>query len=253
MTGVFLLMAVLASPPQSSQWPTLRQELAKHGVDASPLEDADRHITSFAVKADDSWFAIAYYWYQGNDVLPPELRIRTLDRKSGAWRGSILGSENRRGGSAVGIDRSRGWIFLDLHMTPSAGELFVLSSDFKVRRRLDGWSSLILPDGRVVYENSMVHFAPYHPGAATLYDPSTDREFKLYPSGPIKPPIDAPQDRSIAQIVSTGRNTIAISVTEQDLRWRDNVRTEPVGAERKLIVSCDLSRPKPLCTAKPAR
>ena len=239
--------------PQASEWPTLREELARHRIDASPLDDADRRITSFAVKADASWFAIAYYWYQGNDILPPELRIRTLDRETGTWRSAMIHAANRRGGSAVGIDRSKGWIFLDLHISPSAGELIVLSSDFKVRRRLDGWSSLILADGRVVYENSMVHFAPYHPGAATLYDPSTNQEFKLYPSGPIQPAVEAPQDRSIARIEQAGPQRIAIWVTEQDLRWRDNVRTEPNGPERKLTVSCDLSGPKPRCIAEPAR
>lgn len=238
------------------QWPTLREELMKHGIEGAQIagiDDAEKRITSYAVKAVDSWFAIAYYWYEGNDILPPELRIRTLDRETGSWRHTIIHAADRRGGFALRIDRSRGWIFLDLHMTPSAGELLVLSPDFKVRRRLNGWSALILPDGRMVYENNMVHFAPYHPAAATLYDPDADREFKLYPVGPIDPPVDSPQERSIGEIVKTGPDTIAISVTEQDLRWIDNTRTEPVGPARTFTVSCDLSKVVPRCTGNPAR
>lgn len=255
MSALALAVLVLAASLQM-QWPTLREELMKHGIEGAQvaqLQDADKRINSYAVKADPDWFAIAYYWDQSSDVLPSELRIRTLDRRTGVWRSKIIPAADHRGGSAVRIGRSRDWVFLDLHMTPSAGELVVLSSDLEVRRRLNGWSSLILPDGRVIYENSMVHFAPYHPGAATLYDPVNDREFTLYPAGPIDPPVEAPQDRSIADIVQTGSTTISIFVTEQDLRWADNVHTQPVGPERKLVVSCDLSGSRPECRTKPQR
>ncbi len=99
----------------------------------------------------------------------------------------------------------------------------------------------------------MVHVAPFHPAAASLYDPATDRDEKLYPFGAIEPPIDAPQDRSIAAITTTGPQAIAIAVTEQDLRWGANASIERVGSERKRTISCDLSTSPPRCSVQPRR
>ena len=255
ITLIALLSTLVLSSPQEAQWPTLREVLMKHGLEGAQvagIDDADRRITSFDVKSEPSWFGIAYYWYDG-ELLPSELRVRTLDRVTGAWRHATLDARSLNGGSAVGLARAGRWIYLDLHITPSAGALVVLTEDLVVKHKLAGWSSLVLRDGRVIYENNMVHFAPYHPAAASLFDPSTGTDQHLYPAGPIEPPISAPQDRSIARIVQTGAQRIAISVTEQDLRWRDNTRTEPVGPERKLTVSCDLSGPKPRCTTETAK
>ena len=65
---------------------------------------------------------------------------------------------------------------------------------------------------------------------------------------PLPPASDWPTLREVlaknrldVTIVKSGANSIAISVIEQDLRWRDNVTTEPVGPERRYTVTCDLS------------
>jgi hypothetical protein len=109
MALFFATLLVVANPIQGgTEWPTLRQELQKHRVDASRLEDAGRQITSYAVASTDEWFGIAYYWYAGSDLLPKELRVRTLERKTGAWRHAVLNTEELKGGSAVGIARRRG-------------------------------------------------------------------------------------------------------------------------------------------------
>lgn len=229
-------------------WPPLRQVVQNHGIDASGLDDADRQITSYAVASEKAWFAIAYYWFDGTDWLPPELRIRTLDRRTGRWRHAILSGEHRRGGSVLRIARRPGVIYLDLHINPSAGELVVLSEDLKVKKSLYGSSSLILPDGRVVYANSMVHFAPAHPGSISLYDPRTGRDVRLYPATPDIPEGHRWIDRSILKVEQVGANRILITAREQNVLIGKDNGGIPDGPQRDLLVSCDLSADKPACT-----
>jgi len=247
-----LVVALLACSPAVAvaEWPTLRQELAKHGIDASRLEDADRQITSYAVRAESDWFAIAYYWYGGSDLLPPELRIRTLERASGSWRFRILHANDRTGGSAVGIQRVRGVIYLDLHLTPSAGELIALSEDLRVRRRLSGWSSLLMPDGRMLYENSMTHFAPAHPGSVSLYDPEADRDVRVYPAQPERLVRLRWMDRSISKVVQAGPDRVRILAREQPVLIGQDNRAVPDGPAREIDVSCDISRARPVCRVR---
>ena len=102
LDAVLLAVALSVAAPQAT---TLRQELEKHRVDAAGLEDADRVITSYAVASDDNWFGIAYYWQGAGDLLPEELRIRTLDRKTGNWRYKVLDQKVLDGGAALRITR----------------------------------------------------------------------------------------------------------------------------------------------------
>jgi hypothetical protein len=244
LDAVLLAVAVSVAAPQAT---TLRQELEKHRVDPAGLDDADRVITSFAVTSDDNWFAIAYYWYQDTDRLPPELHVRALDRKTGAWRATMLDAETLKGGSALRIARRPGVIYLDLHINPSAGALIVLSEDLTVRARLYGWSSLILPDGRALYENSMVHFAPAHPGSVSLYDPHTGRDVRVYPAQPDSWDAHPRIDRSIRAIELIATNRIRIPVREQSIVLGPDNRGVSSGPARDLSVDCDISGPTPAC------
>jgi hypothetical protein len=241
-----LLFAGFAA--DQAHWPTLREVLAKHQIKADDFADADRQITSFEVRADPDWFAIAYYWHTGTGLLPDELRLRTWDRTTGKWRVAEFGEEQRQGGSPVRMARAGGRIYLDLHLTPSAGRLLVLTEDLEIKRRIAGWSSLILRDGRVVYENNMVHFAPYHPGSVSLYDPRSDRETRLFPAHPDPELPRRPAiDRSIGEIRQTGADEVTIQVTEEDRWWVDAQVMAPIGPARKFSVTCTLSA-LPICT-----
>ena len=242
MITLVALLAVLLQPAPASDWPTLREVLAKHGLEGAQvagIDDIEKVVNSYAVGSDDEWLGVAYYWHQGDSF--GDLRVRTLDKRTGRWQLATFDPDALRGGSALRMGRAGQWIYLDLHNNPSNGALVVLSDDLRVKRRLAGWSSLLLADGRVVYENNMIHFAPFHPGAVSLYDPRTDRDEKLYPFGPILPPFDSPQDRSIVKVVPSGPTRIAISVIEQDLRWGSDATAEPVGPERRYTLTCDLS------------
>jgi hypothetical protein len=228
--------------------PTLGRELQKHGIPVGDFADADRQITSFAVQSDADWFGIAYYWYTGLDRLPDELRVRTLDRAAGLWRETTIGADVRQGGSALRLTRRAGFIYLDLHVNPSAGHLLVLTEDLTLRHQLMGWSSLVLPDGRLVYEHSMTHFAPFHAASASLYDPHTGRDTRLVPLAPDPDLIKAPRNRSIRRVASVGDVAVRFTMSEEDLRWVDSLRTEPVGPLREYTITCTLD-PAPSCVA----
>jgi hypothetical protein len=250
LDAVLLALAVSVGAPQAT---TLRQELEKHRVDAAGLDDADRVITSYAVTSDDNWFAIAYYWYLDTDRLPSELRVRALDRKAGAWRATVLDAETLKGGSALRIARRQGVIYLDLHINPSAGALIVLSEDLTVRARLDGWSALILAEGRVLYQNSLVHFAPAHAGSVSLYDPHTGRDVRVYPAQPDSLDAQPWVDRSIGTIELTAPNRIRIPVREQAVALGPDNRGVASGPARDLYVVCDISGGTPACVVEPKK
>jgi hypothetical protein len=248
---VAALFVLAIQSPAQAEWPTLREELQKHRVDGAGLEDADQRIWSHAAAADDEWFAIAYYLYGGNDVLPAELRVRTLDRATGKWRYAVLSRERVAGGSAVRIARGPGVIYLDLHINPSAGALIVLSDNLTMRKRLDGWSSLILPDGRVVYQNSMVHFASAHPGSVSLYDPRSGRDVRLYPTKPAATLVGGRWiDRSISRVEQLDATRVRFDAREQDMTLGQTDGAELSGPPRDLSITCDVSRPLPACAVQ---
>ena len=247
---VLLTVLLFSGLSWQPQWPTLREVLAKHRIQADDFADADRQITSFAVQDDRGWFAIAYYWHMGTGELPDELRLRTLDRSTGRWRSAELTGEQRQGGSVLRAARSGGVIYLDLHITPSAGSLLVLTDDLEIKRRIGGWSSLILSDGRVIYENNMTHFAPFHPGSVSLYDPRSDREVRLFPPSGDPYKVKPATDRSIGTIRQTKADEITFEVREEDRWWVDGMAMKAIAPERHLVVTCALA-PNPVCKSEP--
>jgi hypothetical protein len=253
MFATALLVLVTAAPIAQPGAPTLRTVLATHRIDASRFSDADQTITSYAVANEDKWFGIAYYWHTGTDLLPPQLRLRTLDRSTGIWAYSEVGPEDRQGGSALRIARRPGVVYVDLHVSPSAGNILVLDERLEVRRQLSGWSSLILSDGRIIYENSMVHFAPAHPGSVSLYDPRLHRDVRLYPTRADEIVGLRWINRNIGTIEQVDTDRIRFTATEQDVRIGRNNEGVPVGPERRLSITCDVSTTPPACRARAIR
>ena len=240
------LLGLVASAFGQAAWPTLRQELQKHKVDAAHLDDADHQITSFAVDVDDHSFVIAYYWADNSSMLPTELRLRSLDRRTGIWRQKVFDADALRVGSVMNVARRGNWIYIDTHLTPSAGALLIVSKDLRRSRRVYGWTGLLLPDGRLVYHKSMVHFAPFHPGSVSLYDPNTDRDVRLYP---VKPDPQGPvwKDRAILSVTAAGDGRIRIKAEEQDVTLTRDSRSQPKGPKRTLDVICHLATRTPIC------
>jgi hypothetical protein len=146
----------------------------------------------------------------------------------------------------MNVARRGNWIYLDTHLTPSAGAMLIVSNDLRRVQRVYGWTELLLPDGRLVYHNSMVHFAPFHPGSVSLYDPNTGRDVRLYP---VRPDPQGPvwKDRAILSVTAAGKGRIRIDVQEQDVTLTQDNRAQPKGPKRTLDVICNLATRTPVC------
>ena len=81
LVGVGLL---LGSPAAAD---TLRQVFAANDISPSPNSpvDLDRSITSYAIENGDDLFAIAYYWANGEPLLPDTLQIAVLNKAARSW------------------------------------------------------------------------------------------------------------------------------------------------------------------------
>lgn len=167
-------------------------------------------------------------------------------------------------GSILSIQRHPGVLYVHTHASPSAARLFVMSPTLAVKREIDGWPMLMLDDGRVVFQRSMVHWAPAHAGVLAVYDPRADRESNLYPTAAtgnfrgVERVRDNPYlfvDRSFFDVKQgRGPATIEFVTVMQRLHLkRDGPGVLPATAARRSIVTCDLSRPKPSCRERVLR
>ena len=229
-------------------WPTLGEVLKNHGLEPAGVADAARPITGFEVVNERSWFAIAYYWYDGSAWLPNLLRVRTYDKRAKRWESAELEGTF---GSILRIHRGGNWWYVSGHLSPSAAPTLVLTRDLQLVRTLKGWTELVLPDGRLIYQHSMVHFAPAHPGSLGFYDPATNTDVPLFPAARVADNSSAFfVDRSFSGLRPAGTpGTIAFSVVEQNVRLTPSNTGEPVGPVRALNVTCVLSA-KPRCVVR---
>ena len=166
-------------------------------------------------------------------------------------------------GSILSIQRHADHLYVNTHTSPSAARLLVISHTLRVKHEIDGWPVLLLDDGRVVFQRSMVHFAPAHAGVLAVYDPKADRESDVYPTAAtgnvrgVERVRDNPYlfvDRSFFGVKKgSAPMTIEFFTLVQHVRLnRDGPRVQPATAARRAIVTCDLSRPKPSCRERSA-
>jgi hypothetical protein len=155
--------------------------------------EQSREITSYSVRASAEHLIIAWYWRLPDSRLDDSLNISALDRRTSRWTHTAVARMPGNApanvsaqplGSAVRITATPSHILLDTHVNPSAGTLLVLDAQLRMVRTLDGWSELVLPGGAVVYQKSMVHFAPTHPAELWIFGPSNGRNEALYPTQP---------------------------------------------------------------------
>lgn len=156
------LMHILLALSLGGQQPaTLSTELLTRGLpvprDAVALEKA---ISSYAVLDDERGFVIGYYTAEPDGMLH-ELHIRAFDKSTQTWRERTFSEQI---GSVLSLRRGGRTIYVAGHSSPSAAPLLVLSEALDVKRTLEGWPMLVMRDGRVVFQRSMIHFAPAHAG-----------------------------------------------------------------------------------------
>ncbi len=189
-------MAVLLLTGRASLAETLQEVLAVRGIPPDPQAagDAARPITSYAFHDDARTFLIAYYWDDAGGVLRAPLRLSRYEKGQGQWRHVTVPAAQMKGGEAdclgsvTAIHPTDNAFYLDLHLTPSAGCVLILSKDLsealEVRAALYGWFLAEFADGTVVYHNSQVHFAPTHAAEISLYQPRSGRSVRIYPQKP---------------------------------------------------------------------
>lgn len=251
LSRLCVVAAIALASQNAVNWPTLEEELAKHDVPTAGVSDRSHQITSYAVLDESDVFAIAYYWYENSLALPNLLRVRVYDKGIKRWKFAELEGQ---WGSMLHIRKAKQWWYLTGHSSPSAAPTLVLSAELRLIRELKGWPMLVLPDGRLVYHDNMVHFAPAHPGSLSLYNPATGRNVRLFPSKPdeVEGGVQGQPflvDRTIDEVrIVDQPGTVAFVATEQRIRLTPTGGV-PEGPERRLSVTCNLDTVR--CTSKP--
>jgi len=171
---------------------TLREVLRAQKVPRAelPLPNLDKPITSYQILDDAKNFLIAYYVDSGSGMIDEPLVISRFDKAAQTWQTKELNrttlQDDNCGGSAIGAQSVGNRIYLELHINPSASCTLVLSQDLAVQKVLAGWFLGAFADGRVVYHDSEIHFAPVHAAELSLFDPPTNKEYKIYPKKPFQ-------------------------------------------------------------------
>jgi hypothetical protein len=178
---------------------TLGEVLRRNGISAESrgTTDLDRSITSYAVENADDVFIVAYYWLPADSIsLPDTIQLERLEKASGIWiraalprKGAVptTAGTSWKAGSVLHIRHTCERLYLDTHGGPSAGTLLVLTRRLEPVTALDGRSVLVLENDIVIYEHSMVHFAPTHSAELWIYQPLGGLNVKMYPVEPYAP------------------------------------------------------------------
>ena len=190
-----ITMAFLAVTPLRAE--TLSDVLAtrKIPVNLFPASDLQQPITSYAVSADNSPFLLAYH-DDGSGRLPPILRIvRYNEQTHELRRADLKGIEvpfhgfdtvmkqvsSICMGSALAISEADGFIAINTHISPSAGCVLVLNPDLTFSAGLWGWA-LAAVNENIVFEESMIHFAPIHSAKLSIYNPRQKKLIRIFPT-----------------------------------------------------------------------
>jgi hypothetical protein len=233
--------------------PTLMTQLSIRGLPA-PLgaEDLNREITSFDVLDDPRVFVIAYYTVERDGFLPDEVRIRVFDKRTRRWRYAVHDGI----GSVLRIARTGDFLYVSGHASPSAAPTLVLNQQLGVERTLDGWIMLVLADGRLIFQRSMVHFQPTHAGVLAIYDPRTNAERTFYPAAPSnndrgfeRVARDRALERSISDVEWSRPHHVRFTVTVQTMDVSTE-RARPADLEQRRRVTCDVAKLVPTCVER---
>jgi hypothetical protein len=87
----------------------------------------------------------------------------------------------------MGIEFKGPYVLIDTHVNPSAGYTLVLDKNFELVGSLYGFATHVLPDGAILFESSLVHFAPMHQAKLKMFLPNTKQEMEVFP-GTLKSP-----------------------------------------------------------------
>lgn len=200
VAGCIAGAAVFAHLPYAKN-PTLRQAIAAANVPVAGLSNTylDWPITSWSWGCDGENYVIGYYETGGKmfgDALVGPLELAEYDARHQRWLQAHLDApppplgSQRSGegqlplGSVLSANFAGNYIYIKLHYSPSATMTVQLSRDLKPLASFDGWLLGSLSDGTVVFQNSMVHFAPTHAARLSLFNPQTHATTRIFPLRP---------------------------------------------------------------------
>ncbi|HEY4612237.1 MAG TPA: hypothetical protein VII11_04585 [Bacteroidota bacterium] len=197
--GLSLFIGCVLTMTAMAQWPKLREELQKHAIDTRGVsgDELDRTITSYGVENADDLFIIGYFRLATDkNVLDDSVRILVFDKRLARWSDTVMPRDRQSTvegvaswslGSVLEIRHSSRYLYLDTHLSPSAGIILLLTRELQPVTTLFGWTLRLLPGGRLLYHRGMVHFAPTHPAEVWIFDERATRDTVLYPRKPYEP------------------------------------------------------------------
>jgi hypothetical protein len=191
----------------------------------APKETLQRAITSFAYFNDARWFAAGYYVDHGKNYLDGHLFGLVLDKQTGRWNERDLYNDLRgEGGSVLSLSRIGDFWYANLHQTPSATTTVQVDDSLRVQSKYYGWIEAAFDSGPIVFQNSMIHFAPTHPARLSLFYPATGAAITIFPREPYGP-VQLAHNRRIAAILA-----------QHDQQWPDQHRmsNDPNESDREL-------------------
>jgi hypothetical protein len=163
---------------------TLEDALRAAGVPTGRFAalELSQKIASYAISKDEP-FLLAYYTDNGSGRLKLPLHVIRYSRATGDLRQADL--QNVGGmdwpGDALRIREHSDAIYIETHLTPSAGLVIVLSSDLSFEAALSGWVVGLLGADYAIVQRSETHFASVHPLHIDVFDLKRNRLTQVYP------------------------------------------------------------------------
>ena len=182
-----------------AQSQTLRDALVRNNIDVRGLSafELDNEITSYGIENAEDLFIIGYYRFGADrNAMEDSVHLLVFDKHDARWRSknipreqpsTVQGIGSWELGSVLQVSHNSRYIYLDTHLSPSAGIILVLTRDLQPVTTLFGWVEILLPNGIMLYHRGMVHFAPTHPAELWVFDERTMRDTALYPRKPYEP------------------------------------------------------------------
>lgn len=191
LISVSILIPELGAQTDPAGVTTIQQLLLDNGVRGAVSLSDDIggmrivHAPSNS-QSDENEFLFAGYAVSerlpGGRRMDPRLHVVLADRRAGAIRyRAVTPNEYPGQGSVSRIVRTDQYIVVSLQLTPSAANTVVLDRNLEVLGGFFGWPLAVLPNEALVFQNSMVHFAPTSMARVSVYDPARRIEREIYP------------------------------------------------------------------------
>lgn len=152
-------------------------------------QELRQEIASYAISEDDP-FLLAYYVDDRLGGLQPPLHVIRFARRTEELRradltdiGALFQGDVRMNclGSALRIREDHGTIYIETHLTPSAGCIIVLSPVLSFKTALSGWLLGFLGSDYAIVRRSEIHFQSVHPLHIGVLDLKRNRSVEVYP------------------------------------------------------------------------